>query len=43
MSPGLIEFRWQDRLVEEVNRFPNLIPVHLPDVESRWAMAVPSP
>ncbi|MBO0699608.1 MAG: hypothetical protein J2P46_14530, partial [Zavarzinella sp.] len=37
INPDLIEFRWQDRLIEEVNRFPNVIPIHLPDVENRWA------
>ena len=37
VDPDLIDFRWQDRLEEEVNRFPNVIQAHLPDVEGRWA------
>jgi hypothetical protein len=37
VSPDLIEFRWQDQLVGEVNQFLNVIPVHLPDVEDRWS------
>jgi hypothetical protein len=36
VSRDLIDFRWQDRLVEEANRCPNVIAVHLPDVDQRW-------
>lgn len=35
-DPALIQFRWQDQLLAEVNRHPNLIPLHLPGVGSRW-------
>jgi hypothetical protein len=37
VSPDLIRFWWQDQLADEANRFPNLIPVHLPEVDTRWA------
>lgn len=37
VSPNLIDFRWQDRLVEETNRFPSVIAVRMPDVEGRWS------
>ncbi len=30
------EFRWLDQLVDQVNRFPNVIPPHLPDIQNRW-------
>ncbi len=34
VNPGLIEFRWPEQLQGEVNLYPNLIPVHLPQVGS---------
>lgn len=37
VSPGLIEFRWQDQLVEAANRHPNVIARLLPHTADRWA------
>jgi len=36
VSDALIDFRWQDAVTDELNRFPNVISQHLPDVDSRW-------
>ncbi len=36
VSPTLIEFRWQDRIVQEVNQLPNVIAIYMDDVADRW-------
>jgi hypothetical protein len=39
LGVGRNQFRfwWPDQLLAEANRFPNLIPVHLPDAAGRWS------